>query len=115
MPVATAKLSNLPVAPRKVRLVAAMIRGKRVADAMDILQFTVKRCAEPMRKLLASAAANAEHAAREQRQRINTDDMIVRSVRVNDGRTMYRYLPMPRGRAGRVRHRSSHIEIVISD
>ncbi len=58
---ARARLSGLQMSPRKVRLVADMIRGKRVADARDILQFTVKGCAEPLRKLLDSAVANAEN------------------------------------------------------
>lgn len=115
MPTAVAKLKNLQISPRKVRLVADLIRGKRVADARDILQFTVKGCALPMRKLLDSAVANAENEAGERRQRINTDDMIVKWVVVNDGRTLYRFQSMPRGRAGKIRHRSSHIELMITE
>lgn len=115
MPTAVAKLSNLQVAPRKVRLVANMIRGKRVADARDILQFRVKGSAEPIRKLLDSAVANAEYEARERRARIIADNMVVSWIIVNEGRTLYRYQSMPRGRAGKVRHRSSHVELMISD
>lgn len=115
MPTAVAKLKNLQIAPRKVRLVADMIRGKRVADARDLLQFCIKGCSAPMRKLLESAVANAEHEARERRQRIDTDDMVVRQIMVNDGRTLYRFQSMPRGRAGKIRHRSSHIELMITD
>ena len=115
MPTAIAKLKNLQVAPRKVRLVADMIRGKRVADARDILQFCVKGSSGPLRKLLDSAVANAEHEAREHRTRVHTDDLIVRRITVDDGRTLYRFQSMPRGRAGRVRHRSSHVELMITD
>jgi len=111
---ARARLSGLQMSPRKVRLVADMIRGKRVADARDILQFTVKGCAEPLRKLLDSAVANAENAAAEVRRRINTDDYRVTHIAVGDGRTLYRFQNMPRGRAGRLRHRSSHVDLVIS-
>ena len=115
MPTAIAKLRNMQIAPRKARLVAGMIRGKRVADARDILQFCVKGSAEPIRKLLDSAVANAEYEARERRARIIADNMVVSWIIVNEGRTLYRYQSMPRGRAGKVRHRSSHVELMISD
>lgn len=115
MATAEAKLRNLPVAPRKARLVADMIRGKKVADARDILQFVVKGSALPMRKLLDSAVANAENAAAEKRERINTDDMVVRSIMVGDGRTLRGFIGAPRGRASRIRKRSCHIALVIAD
>ena len=115
MPTAIAKLKNMQIAPRKARLVAGLIRGKRVADARDILLFCIKGSAGPIRKLLDSAVANAEHEAREKRQRIDTDDMVVSWITVNEGRTLYRFQSMPRGRAGKVRHRSSHVELVITD
>lgn len=112
---AQASLRNLRVSARKARLVADMIRGKRVIEARDILQFTLKRTAEPMRKLLDSAVANAESRARESRKRIDTDEFIVKIIMVDEGRTFYRYQPMPRGRAGRIRHRSSHVTLTITE
>jgi len=112
---ARAKLSNMRVSARKARLVADMIRGKRVIEARDILQFTLKRSAEPICKLLDSAVANAEWRAREVRRRIDTDELIVKTIMVDEGRTFYRYQPMPRGRAGRVRHRSSHVTLTITE
>lgn len=112
---ARATLRNLRVSARKARLVADMIRGKRVIEARDILQFTLKRSAEPMRKLLDSAVANAENAAAEKRERINTDDMVVRSIMVGDGRTLRGFIGAPRGRASRIRKRSCHIALVIAD
>lgn len=112
---AIAKLKNLPVSARKARLVADLIRGKRVADARDILSFTVKNSALPIRKLLDSAVANAENAATEKHERIDTDEMIVKTIIVNEGRTLQRYQNAPRGRATRIRKRSSHVELLIAD
>ncbi len=112
---ARAKVSNLRVSPRKARLVADMIRGKRVIEARDILQFTLKRSAEPLQKLLDSAVANAEWRAREVRRRVDTDEFVIKNIMVDEGRMFYRYQPMPRGRAGRIRHRSSHITLTITE
>ena len=115
MATAEASLKNLPIAPRKVRLAADIIRGKSVAQARDLLMFTSKLCAEPLRKLVDSAAANAENAARERRERIDADDMIITEIQVNEGRTLHRYQSAPRGRATRIRKRSSHVELTISE
>ena len=115
MAIAQAKCMNLPIAPRKARLVANMIRGRSVADARDLLQFTNKLTALPMRKLVDSAAANAEHAARERHERMSADDMVIVEIMVNEGRTLHRWLSGPRGRASRIRKRSCHIELTIAD
>jgi large subunit ribosomal protein L22 len=112
---AEAKLKGLSIAPRKVRLVADLIRGKRVADARNILNYTVKGSAEPLRKLLDSAAANAENLARNRNERIDSDEMVVEKIIVNEGRTLRRFQNAPRGRATRIRKRSSHIELTIAD
>lgn len=112
---AQAKLRHLPIAPRKVRLVADLIRGRKVSEARDILQFTLKETSLPLKKLLASAVANAENAAAETHARIDTDEMVITRILVNEGRTMSRFQPQPRGRASRIRKRSSHIELIISD
>ena len=114
MATAAAKLKNLPISARKVRLVADMVRGKKVADARDILRFTVKGCATPLRKLLESAVANANHSAHERHERIDTDEMILEEILVNEGRTLYRFYSAPRGRAARIRKRSSHVELRIT-
>lgn len=115
MPTANATLKRLQISPRKVRLVADLIRGKKVGAARDILHFTVKDSALPLRKLLDSAVANAENAAAERNDRINTDDMKVSSIMVNEGPTVRRFRSAPRGRAMRIRKRSSQVHIVISD
>jgi large subunit ribosomal protein L22 len=115
MAVATAKVTNLQMSARKVRLVADLVRGQKVAAARDILRFTVKDAAKPLLKLLESAVANADYAAREDRSSVDTDEMFVKFIVVNEGRTLQRFQPAPRGRAARIRTRSSHVEIRIAN
>lgn len=114
MAIAYAKLTSFPQSARKVRLVADLIRGKKVGVARGILRFTVKKSALQICKLLDSAAANASHAARERHERIDTDEMVITEIMVNEGRTLNRYLSGPRGRAMRIRKRSSQVELTIA-
>ena len=115
MPVAMARAKHLRVSPRKLRLVADLIRGKKVAEARDILQFTIKGGSPMLSKVLASAVANAESKAAERRERLDTDEMVVSKIMVNDGLTMKRFRSAPRSRAVKIRKRMSHVELVISD
>ncbi len=115
MATASAKLKFLRIAPRKVRLVADLIRGQKVSQARGILMYTHRAASLPLRKLLESAVANADNLAAERGQRIDTDEMVVDTIMVNDGPTMRRFQSMPRGRAGVIRKRSSHVELTISD
>jgi len=112
---AIARARHLRVAPRKVRLVADLIRGKSVAEARSILLYTIKRAAPIISKVLESAVANAENAAAERRARINTDDMIVEKIYVDEAPTLRRFNPVPRGRATRIRKRGSHVTLSIAD
>ena len=112
---AVARARNLQVGPRKLRLVANLIRGRKVEEARSILAYTVKAGAPLLSKVLESAVANAEHAATEQRQRVDTDEMVVKHLTVDDGPTRRKYQPQPRGRATRIRKRSSHVELRIGD
>jgi len=111
---AEAHLRHLQIAPRKVRLVVDLIRGRKVAEARDILTFTLKRSGEPLLKLLQSVVANAEEKARQKKVRIDTDEMQITEIRVDPGRIVRSYQSAPRGRAVRIRHRHSHIHIVIA-
>lgn len=107
---ASAKLRMLRSTPRKTLLVAALIRGKGVAEAESILKFTDRRVATPLLKLLQSAKANA----------VNNHDMfedalVVADVQVGAGPTLKRYLPRARGRADLLRKRTSNIEITLEE
>lgn len=115
MATATAKKNFLRIAPRKVRLVADMVRGKKVSLARDILAFNPREAAGALKKLLNAAAANAEAKAAEKRERINTDNMVITMIQVDGGPTTYRFRPAPRGRALPARKRTSHVTIIISD
>ena len=106
---ATAKLNNYRQSPRKVRLVADAIRGKRVEEAKSILQFLIKRSSLPFVKLLNSAIANAKGAD------LKSEDLFIKSVTVNGGSILYRRMPAAHGAAHPIRKRTSHIEIVLSE
>lgn len=105
----TAKLRNLRIAPRKVRLLADLVRGKRVEDAVTQLSFQTKRAARPMRKLIESAMANAEHNFK-----LDKNNLVVSEVMVNDAITMKRSMPKAFGRANVIRKRGSHITVSVS-
>ena len=107
---AKAHLTMLRTTPRKTRLVADLIRGKGVAEAESILQFTPKGSAEPMLKLLRSAKANAVN-----NHDMFEDDLYVSQIMVNEGPTLKRFLPRARGRADLMRKRTSHITIVLGE
>ena len=112
---AKASVMNCGVPARKTRLVADLIRGKKVSEARAILQFTRKASAPIIRKALESAVANAENRAAEKRERIDTDGMIVKRIEVGEGRTLGRFQPASRGRALPIRKRHSHIKLEIGD
>ena len=112
---AIARAKFLRIAPRKLRLVADLVRGKKVADARSILQYTVKAGAPILGKVLASAVANAESKAAETRERIDTDDMVVSKLLVNEGLMFRRIQPRARGHRTMLRKRTSHIELIISE
>lgn len=103
-----AKLRNLRIAPRKVRLVANLVRGLSVEQAEVQLQYLDKRSATPMLKLIRSAAANAEH-----NHKLNRNDLFIKSVEVNDGVTLHRWMPRAMGRATPLKKRGSHITLVL--
>ncbi len=108
---AFAKLNNCPSSPRKMRLVADIIRGKEVVAALNILKFTRKHAALPLEKLLRSAITNWQ--TKNTGEDIATANVVVKDIRVDGGRTLKRISPAPQGRAHRIRKRSNHITIIL--
>jgi len=105
-----AVLRSVRISPRKVRIVADLIRHKSVAEAMDILQFTPKKAAPLLRKLIDSAMYNIEES---QELNWDIDELVVAQAFADEGPTMRRFLPRAQGRATRLNKRTSHITIVL--
>lgn len=109
--VAFAKLNDCPTSPRKMRLVADMIRGKRVDNALAMLRFSTKEASNRLEKLLLSALSNWQ--AKNESLKIEEQELIVKEVFVDGGRTMRRMRPAPQGRGYRIRKRSNHVTIIV--
>lgn len=105
----TAQLRHLRMGPRKVRLVADLIRGRKVVRAIDMLSLLNKRAAKPVLKLLNSAVANAKH-----NYSMNVEGLRIASIMVDGGPMLKRWMPKAHGRATPVRERTSHIKLVLS-
>ena len=105
---ATAK--RLRISPRKLRLVAALVRGKPVDQAIDTLNFSDKKGAPLVRKVLDSAIANAEN-----NEGADIDELVVAAIHINDGVTIKRIRPRARGRADRILKRTSHVTVTVAD
>ena len=108
---ATATLKYLKASPQKVRLVADLVRGKKVEEAIQILRFTKKTSAKDLEKLLRSAVANAEN----KEANGDVDDLVVSKIYVNEGPREKRVQPAPMGRAYRIQKRQAHITVHVSD
>lgn len=108
---AVAKLKNVPTSPRKMRLVADMIRGQKVTRALSILKFEPKVGAGYLEKLVLSAVANWEQ--KNEDQDIEDVDLYVKTIYVDGGRMLKRLRPAPQGRAHRIRKRSNHVTVVV--
>jgi large subunit ribosomal protein L22 len=106
----SAKLRGARISAQKARLVADQIRGKPVEEALGVLQFSTKKAAPMVRKLLNSAIANAEHNAG-----ADVDELKVKSICVDEGSTLKRIMPRAKGRADRISKRSCHITILVAD
>ena len=109
--IAFAKLNNCPTSPRKMRLVADIIRGEDVDKALHILKFNPKEASSRLEKLLLSALANWE--AKNEGARIEESQLFVKEVTVDSGRMLKRIQPAPQGRAHRIRKRSNHVTLVL--
>lgn len=108
---AIASLRNCPTSPRKMRLVADMIRGVEVEKALFMLKHTPKEAAGRLEKLLLSALANWQ--AKNEGERMEDHNLIVQEIQVDGGRMLKRIQPAPQGRAHRIRKRSNHVTMVV--
>ncbi|MCA2015648.1 50S ribosomal protein L22 [Vibrio tritonius] len=107
---AIAKHNFARISPQKARLVADLIRGKKVDQALETLTFSNKKAADLVKKVLESAIANAEH-----NEGADIDDLRVAKIFVDEGPVMKRIMPRAKGRADRILKRSSHITVVVAD
>ena len=110
---AIAKLNDVPTSPQKMRLVADTVRGQEVNHALDLLHFSKREASARLEKLLKSAIANWEAKNPEQVKELESGNVIVKTIMVDEGRTLKRIRPCPQGRAGRIRKRSNHVTIVL--
>ena len=106
-----AKLNNCPTSPRKMRLVADLVRGEDVEKALAILKFNSKEASRRMEKLLLSAIANWQ--AKNEDADVENASLFVKEIRVDGGRMLKRLRPAPQGRAHRIRKRSNHVTLVL--
>lgn len=107
---ARAVAKYIRISPQKARLVADVIRGKKVEAAVTTLRFMPKKGARLLRKVLESAVANAE-----QTETIDVDTLYVKEIQINGGPMLKRFMPRAMGRAGRILKRTSHITVVVDE
>ncbi len=108
---AVARLRNQPTSPRKMRLLADLIRGVDVEKALNILKFSTKHPSVPLEKLLLSAVAN--WGVKNEGADVSAANLYVKTIFVDGGRTLKRMNPAPQGRAYRLRKRSNHVTIIV--
>ena len=108
-PVVNARARFVRVAPRKARMVADQIRGLPLEDALPLLRFSTRSAAQDIRKLIESAAANAEN-----NHDLVADDLLIKDIHVDEGPTLRRYRPRALGRATRINKRTSHIAVALT-
>ena len=109
--IAFAKLNNCPTSPRKMRLVADLIRGEGVDKALSVLRFSPKESSVRLEKLLLSAVANWQ--AKNEDGDVEKAGLFVKEIRVDSARMLKRLRPAPQGRAHRIRKRSNHVTLVL--
>jgi large subunit ribosomal protein L22 len=110
---AFAKLNNCPTSPRKMRLVADLVRGKSVNDALNILKFSTKEASGRVEKLLLSAIANWQ--AKNEDADVESADLFISEIKVDSASMLKRLRPAPQGRAHRIRKRSNHVTLILGE
>jgi len=110
---AIAKLNNVPTSPRKMRIIADMIRGERVNLALNLLKFEPKIGADRLEKLLLSAISNWQQQNED--VKIEEADLYIKQISVDSGRMLKRLRPAPQGRAHRIRKRSNHVTLIVDN
>jgi large subunit ribosomal protein L22 len=108
---AVAKLNNVPTSPRKMRLVAGLIRGKSVSRALNLLKFEPNSGSERLEKLLLSALSNWQ--LKNEDTRIEEANLYIKEIFVNEGKMLKRLSSAPQGRGHRIRKRSNHVTVII--
>lgn len=107
---AKAVAKSVRIAPRKVRLVVDLIRGKKVGEAIAILRLTQRGASPVVEKVLNSAIANAEH-----NYELDAESLVISEAFVDEGATMKRFRPRAQGRASKINKRTSHITVVVTE
>jgi large subunit ribosomal protein L22 len=107
---AKARLRHLRQSPRKVRVVANMVRGKQIDEAMSLLRFQPRKAAKVIRKLLVSAIANAANNGK-----ADVEQLYVKGIVVDEGPTLKRWMPRAMGRATRINKRTAHITVTVAE
>jgi large subunit ribosomal protein L22 len=111
--IAFAKLNNCPTSPRKMRLVADLVRGQKVERALNILRFSSKEASKKLEKLLLSAINNWQQKNAD--ASIEEANLFVKEIKVDGGTMLKRLRPAPQGRAHRIRKRSNHVTVVLGE
>ncbi len=109
---ARAIIRHIQMSPRKMRVVANMVRGEPLGEALNVLQLMPKRAAGIIAKALVSAAANAEDKSGGE---VDIDSLTIKAISVDGGPIIKRWMPRAMGRANRINHRTSHLTVVVSD
>jgi large subunit ribosomal protein L22 len=108
---AVAKLMNVPSSPRKMRLVAGLVRGQNVTKALALLKFEANGGAEKIEKLLLSALSNWQQ--KNEDARIEDSNLYIKEIKIDEGKMLKRLRPAPQGRGHRIRKRSNHVTLII--
>jgi len=109
LPVVRASAKYVRVAPRKVRVVADQVRGRKIEEALALLRFSPRGASRDVQKLIESAAANAEN-----NHDLDADDLRISEIRVDEGPTLRRWRPRARGRATRIEKKTSHLSVALT-